>query len=57
MPDLRELVAASRATLNLCKRQECVIGPSELEEPREEDLAWVRELMEAGWRRLLARAE
>ena len=48
VPVLRELVEESRKILELCKRQGYFIGPLELEEPREEDLAWVHGLMDAG---------
>ena len=47
-PVLRELVEESRQTLELCRRAERFSGPLELEEPREEDLAWVYGLMGAG---------
>ena len=48
LPDLRELVDASRVKLNLCKKQERIIGPLELEEPGEEDMALVRGQMDEG---------
>lgn len=48
VPFMREMVDESRADLNLWKRLAPLIGPLELEEPREEDLAWVRGLMATG---------
>jgi hypothetical protein len=45
---LRELVEGSRQTLELCRWQEYFIGPLALEEPGEEEIGWVRSIVEQG---------